>query len=399
MNGALTDRELRCWSSARCASVRRICPFLVALFLVSSGCGQGARIQGRLDLVRQILREAELEGAYRCAPRELAVARAHASFARVELRQGNAGDAQAHLRVAEPNARAARTLSATRACRDALGSARSSARSSARRGADASRVSPRDPNRGQARCPGAVARGAGIPELLDCPERADTDSDGVVDRVDSCLLQREDLDGYLDGDGCPDPDNDLDGVADAADKCPLELEDLDGVDDLDGCPDPDNDADGLPDDIDRCPLVPGPASTFGCAQAFKRLQLTKRFVLVKEPIRFVRAGSEIAPASFSILDELAHLLHDFPRLRLKIVVGAPSRGSRARGLQSSRARAEALRRYLVDRGVAPSRLTARAYGATRTGEQRALVSGPSATRRISFVRTDARAVVAGEGAR
>jgi hypothetical protein len=41
----------------------------------------------------------------------------------------------------------------------------------------------------------------------------------------------------LDGDG--------DGINDALDRCPTEAEDLDGFQDEDGCPDPDNDGDGF----------------------------------------------------------------------------------------------------------------------------------------------------------
>jgi hypothetical protein len=77
----------------------------------------------------------------------------------------------------------------------------------------------------------------------------------------------EDLDGFEDGDGCPDPDNDADGVLDVDDKCPMLPEDLDGFADEDGCPDPDDDQDGLPDRLDACPREPGPGSVDGCPPA------------------------------------------------------------------------------------------------------------------------------------
>ncbi|MEO0811253.1 MAG: OmpA family protein [Myxococcota bacterium] len=50
----------------------------------------------------------------------------------------------------------------------------------------------------------------------------------------------EDLDGYLDDDGCADPDNDGDGVPDTVDGAPLLAEDFDGFQDDDGIPDPVN---------------------------------------------------------------------------------------------------------------------------------------------------------------
>ena|GEM_PF-5784673 len=85
---------------------------------------------------------------------------------------------------------------------------------------------------------------------------ADTDGDGIADRLDKCPNEAEDRDGFQDDDGCPDPDNDGDGIADAVDKCPNDAEDKDGFQDDDGCPDPDNDGDGIADAVDKCPNEP-----------------------------------------------------------------------------------------------------------------------------------------------
>ncbi len=83
----------------------------------------------------------------------------------------------------------------------------------------------------------------------------DDDHDGIKNDVDRCPKDGEDIDGFEDADGCPDPDNDKDGIADSTDKCPVEAEDKDGFKDDDGCPDPDNDADGIPDLKDQCPKI------------------------------------------------------------------------------------------------------------------------------------------------
>lgn len=118
---------------------------------------------------------------------------------------------------------------------------------------------------------GASAIGIGVTVLQDVPARAafdDDDKDGVIDRADQCLAAIEDLDGYEDADGCPDPDNDADGRLDASDECPLHPEDVDGFEDKDGCPDPDNDADDVLDVEDHCPRMPedrdGQADADGC---------------------------------------------------------------------------------------------------------------------------------------
>jgi hypothetical protein len=64
---------------------------------------------------------------------------------------------------------------------------------------------------------------------------ADIDGDGVYDDADQCPDAKEDMDGFQDEDGCPDPDNDGDGIADDDDLCPLDAEDVDGYQDDDGC--------------------------------------------------------------------------------------------------------------------------------------------------------------------
>ncbi|MBX3247621.1 MAG: OmpA family protein [Myxococcales bacterium] len=109
--------------------------------------------------------------------------------------------------------------------------------------------------------PGIVA-GVGVPvfraigAVAYAPRRGDRDGDGIDDAIDACPTEPEDMDGWQDADGCPDPDNDGDGLLDGVDQCPNEAEDFDGFEDADGCPDPDNDGDGIPDGYDSCPNEP-----------------------------------------------------------------------------------------------------------------------------------------------
>jgi outer membrane protein OmpA-like peptidoglycan-associated protein len=102
------------------------------------------------------------------------------------------------------------------------------------------------------------------------PMVRDRDGDGIVDKDDTCPTEPEDLDGFEDVDGCPDPDNDGDTIVDTADQCIDVPEDLDGFSDDDGCPDPDNDEDGLADTADSCPDDPedadGYADDDGCPE-------------------------------------------------------------------------------------------------------------------------------------
>ena len=106
---------------------------------------------------------------------------------------------------------------------------------------------------------GGLVRGVGSPAVRAsvsmswAPDYGDTDNDGIANLSDQCPLLAEDIDGFEDGDGCPDDDNDGDLRADRVDQCPNDREDIDGFEDDDGCPDTDNDGDGRPDVEDRCP--------------------------------------------------------------------------------------------------------------------------------------------------
>ena len=103
----------------------------------------------------------------------------------------------------------------------------------------------------------------------------DRDGDGIVDRSDRCRDLAEDLDGFLDDDGCPDPDNDHDGVPDLRDLAPDAAEDRDGFADNDGAPELDNDGDGVLDADDLCPERPedldGDADEDGCPEDVRDL--------------------------------------------------------------------------------------------------------------------------------
>src|SRR6185369_1407172 len=91
-------------------------------------------------------------------------------------------------------------------------------------------------------------------------EKSDQDGDGISDEKDQCPAAAEDLDGFQDSDGCPDPDNDGDGINDAQDKCPNDRETKNDFQDDDGCPDevPDRDNDAIADADDKCPDDGGP---------------------------------------------------------------------------------------------------------------------------------------------
>jgi OmpA-OmpF porin, OOP family len=81
------------------------------------GCFRNARLDQQVDQIGQLLLDAEANGALRCAPRPLAVARSQLEFAELERAQGFWSKAERHLIIADQHARAAKLLSPPEHCR------------------------------------------------------------------------------------------------------------------------------------------------------------------------------------------------------------------------------------------------------------------------------------------
>ena len=220
-------------------------------------------------------------------------------------------------------------------------------------------------------CPKQPEDVDGFDDSDGCPD-LDNDQDGLRDDVDKCPNQTEDLDGFQDADGCPDKDNDGDGVPDIKDRCPNQPEDLDGFKDQDGCPDKDNDGDGIADAEDRCPDEPGTAANNGCPAAAVGPTITATKIEMHEKIFFDRGKAD--------------LLKQNPQVKLIRIEGhTDSRGNPKRNLLLSQRRAEAVRQYLISKGVAPDRLQAVGYGDTRPIAPNDTRKGRAANRRVEFI--------------
>src|SRR5262245_3194584 len=88
----------------------------VVLTLFAVACSAAPKLRGQIAGLEQIVEQAERNGAMRCAPRELAVARSNLKFATLELDQGFVSKAQSHLSKAESNAHAALDMSPPQYC-------------------------------------------------------------------------------------------------------------------------------------------------------------------------------------------------------------------------------------------------------------------------------------------
>ena len=82
-------------------------------------------------------------------------------------------------------------------------------------------------------------------------------------------------------------------------------------------------------------------------------QQADRTLLRMERFHFDSGSTRITPQIASVLDQAAESLMKFPDLRIQIEAHTDSRGSANRNLDLSQKRAEAIRDYLVSKGVAP----------------------------------------------
>ncbi|MGI6394550.1 MAG: OmpA family protein [bacterium] len=250
------------------------------------------------------------------------------------------------------------------------------------------------------KCPGEP----GPAELQGCPPASDRDGDGVPDSEDRCPDDK----GPAELRGCPDRDGD--GIPDIDDKCPdepgpAELQGCPPVTDRDGdgipdsedrCPDepgpvefkgcPDRDGDGIPDIDDKCPDVPGVAEEQGCPKKYKLIVVTAQKIELKQIVLFQTGKTIIDRKSYAMLKEVADALKNASSVKKVIVEGHTDNvGSRGLNMSLSQKRAEAVREFLIDEGVAADKLEAKGFGPDKPVSSNRTAAGRAKNRRVEFV--------------
>lgn len=82
-------------------------------------------------------------------------------------------------------------------------------------------------------------------------------------------------------------------------------------------------------------------------------------------LHFESGKAEIKPESYPHLDELYQMMLDMPRLVIEISGHTDNVGKPEDNLKLSQERAEAVKNYLIKKGIAPQRIVAKGYGSLK----------------------------------
>ena len=214
---------------------------------------------------------------------------------------------------------------------------------------------------------------AGVAKYDGCPV-PDTDKDGINDDNDKCPT----VPGLARYQGCPVPDSDKDGINDEEDKCP----NVAGVARYQGCPVPDTDNDGISDEEDKCPTVAGVPENQGCP-AIKE-EVKKKVDYAAQNILFATGSYKLLSSSNKGLNEVVKILQDNPDLKLSIDGHTDNTGTPEKNQTLSENRANAVKNYLVSKGIAESRLDAAGHGQDQPIADNKTAAGRQKNRRVEL---------------
>lgn len=271
---------------------------------------------------------------------------------------------------------------------------------------------------------------AGLAEFMGCPDK---DGDKVTDKEDECPEEA----GLAEMKGCPDKDSD--GIRDKDDQCP----DKAGPKEANGCPqiklhlvdekgniiksvvrneDGTFTFEGLPSDENVLFKLEGEDTDIlkeinikvngttkkalrGPNGLFKfetlkaedtslkpeqevavKLDKKEAEILKKafDNLEFETGKEIIKQTSLSSLEELAGLLQKKPEWRLMIAGHTDNQGQAAANMKLSQKRAEAVKKFLVSKGIADSRFVVKWYGSTKPIADNKTPQGRQKNRRVEM---------------
>lgn len=212
---------------------------------------------------------------------------------------------------------------------------------------------------------------AGPPSLNGCP---DSDGDGIIDKNDKCPKDK----GLARYNGCPIPDTDKDGINDEDDKCIT----VAGFARYQGCPIPDTDKDGVNDEEDKCPNEAGVASNFGCPEI--AVAVVEKVSKAAQNLFFATGSATLLAKSNPALNNVVAVLNENPNFNVDISGHTDNTGTPEKNQALSENRANAVKAYLVKKGIDPARITATGFAAEKPVADNKTAAGRSKNRRVEM---------------
>lgn len=204
----------------------------------------------------------------------------------------------------------------------------------------------------------------------------DSDGDGINDEEDKCPNQA----GIAKYNGCPIPDSDGDGINDEQDKCPNQP----GPADRNGCPATDRDNDGVNDDDDRCPDIAGTVANKGCPDVPDNVGKSLSASAQKISFGTGTNNVKLTTASNTSLNQVVKMMNENPGLRVRIEAHTDNVGNDDTNMKLSEDRANAVKDYLVNKGISADRITAQGFGETMPIADNNTASGRTRNRRVEI---------------
>lgn len=213
------------------------------------------------------------------------------------------------------------------------------------------------------------------------PLKADSDNDGLNDNEEVMKYKTNPLKADTDGDGLKDGDEVMKYKTD-----PLNV-DTDG----DGLSDGDEvlkyKTNALNKDTDGGSVEDGVEVKRGTDPLNAEDDVVKVGVpIILEGITFDVNKSNIKPESEETLMKALKTLQTYPEIEVEIGGHTDSDGSAKSNLKLSQARADAVKAWLVEKGIDPKRITTKGYGEDKPVADNKTKEGKAKNRRIEFTR-------------
>lgn len=116
-----------------------------------------------------------------------------------------------------------------------------------------------------------------------------------------------------------------------------------------------------------------------------KVVLTDSNIQILDKVQFETGSDKLLPVSFPLLDQVAQVMKENEQIELIEIQGhTDSTGAAAYNRTLSNKRAESVKRYLAEHGVARGRLTAKGFGPDMPVATNDTPEGREANRRVEF---------------